>query len=361
MSNIEVSHVTHIITSLDRGGAEKQLLILCEEQSKLGLICNVIYLKGQGELVKEFEKFGIKVEKLTSIGEFVSMYRTIRSNGKLLIHSHLPRAEILGLLMVIFTPITFVVSRHNAEAFYKSAPKKISVFLSRAILKRANKVIAISQAVKKYLLDHDEIADKDVTKIEVVYYGYDAKAVPSKMEKVNTYPDKFNAGTISRLVEQKDLITLISGFEKFHRECPESQLTIVGEGEERTNLSKVILERGLSESVKLLGRSKEVIEYLCSLDVFILSSKYEGFGLVLLEAMQCNVPILCTDVSAIPEVVGGNYPGLFQVGNSGQLSELLGNCLNPKFTDLLTSEYRLRLAIFEPEQMARNVVSLYRQ
>jgi glycosyltransferase involved in cell wall biosynthesis len=140
----------------------------------------------------------------------------------------------------------------------------------------------------------------------------------------------------------------------------EAELFIVGEGVEKDNLVELTLELGINEKVHWLGRTPFVNEFLSQLDLFVLPSIYEGFGLVLLEAMQANKPILATNNSSIPEVLSKDYVGLFETSNVEKLSGLIKKVLlEDTFAKQLVSNYSKRLDIFKPEVMAEKLLHVY--
>ena len=107
--------ITHIITTIERGGAEKQLLTLVSEQVQSGLKVEVFFLKGKPDLKKEFEKFGVIVNS-SLVGK--NFLKQIYLLSKFLdkntspIHAHLPKSELLAAIVV--RNKYFVFSRHNA-------------------------------------------------------------------------------------------------------------------------------------------------------------------------------------------------------------------------------------------------------
>ena len=359
MKKTALPKVVHIITTLERGGAEKQLVILCKEQIRIGLKCSVLYLKGDGELESELISNGINTMKLNSALKYYQFIKQMFIDKKMILHAHLPRAEVLAYLTIILLKRNFFVSRHNTEKFYPSKPIFISSAISRIILSRSSRVIAISEAVKKHIIENDEIFSNQTNKISVIHYGYDPDFNNESNAKRDYLQHKFMVGSISRLTAQKDLGTLIQAFAIFNRSYPESELVILGEGEDRKKLSELISQLEIAKSVTLPGRSEDVHEFLNKLDVFVLSSRYEGFGLVLLEAMQSNVPILCTNISALPEVVGENFPGLFEVGDIARLSKLLLDSVDLPFARSLTKGYQAQLKKFDPRSMAQKYLIIY--
>jgi glycosyltransferase involved in cell wall biosynthesis len=140
----------------------------------------------------------------------------------------------------------------------------------------------------------------------------------------------------------------------------DAELFIVGDGVEKDNFVELTVELGISKRVHWLGRTPFVNDFLSQLDLFVLPSIYEGFGLVLLEAMQANKPILATNNSSIPEVLGKDYMGLFQTSNVEKLSGLIRKVhLEDAFAKKLVSNYASRLDIFKPEIMAEKLLRVY--
>lgn len=355
--------VLHIITTIERGGAENQLLVLVNEQIKLGYKVFVLPLKGKLELKAEFESIGAKVipELLNSPFplQLIKAGR-MRSLNFDVVHSHLPRAELLSL--VFFSRAKLITTKHNAETFLPNGPKLISRILARTNYVCVNSTICISQAVKNYLIDQYEIPEFS-PKASVVYYGTPRNPMagnslinlPSLSRK-----SKIILGTVSRLEAQKDLRTLIRAFAQFKERYPFSSCEIVGAGSELNALKNLVDELGVTDSVKFVGRTALIHEKISSWDIFILTSKYEGFGMVLLEALQCGRPIVASNNSAIPEVLGKNYPWLFSTGHASDLLQKILGLIedSEKFDFLAFAESRLNL--FEPKRMALALEAVYR-
>jgi glycosyltransferase involved in cell wall biosynthesis len=111
-------------------------------------------------------------------------------------------------------------------------------------------------------------------------------------------------------VRQKGLDVLIHAMSAVVRELPEARLRIAGEGKERPELEELIRRLGLERSVELLGHRTDVPELMRSAWMLVHAARWEGFGLVFLEAMGQGLPVVATRVGAIPEIVAHRETGL---------------------------------------------------
>jgi glycosyltransferase involved in cell wall biosynthesis len=357
--------IIHLITTIERGGAEKQLLTLVREQVRFELNVEVFYLKGTPELKQEFENCGAAINQSLLKKSFIQQVFTLRkylNQDQAPVHAHLPKSELLASLSC--SKGRFIFTRHNSEAFWPGAPKILSNVLSRFVAKRAASGVCISNAVKDYVTQRGELSKE--FDLKTIYYGFekikqlDTNALAEIKDQLIVKPGVLRVGSIGRLVRQKDYPTLLSAMKQIIDSGIDAELFIVGEGAEKDNFVKLTLELGIHERVHWLGRTPFVNEFLSQLDLFVLPSIYEGFGLVLLEAMQANKPILATNNSSIPEVLSKDYAGLFETSNVEKLNGLIRKVLlEDTFAKQLASNYSKRLDSFKPEVMAEKILYLY--
>ena len=352
--------IHHVITTINRGGAENQLLVLVREQIKLGMEVSVLYLKGDPELEQDLSDAGAQVlhdiANKHPIIQFLKL-RLISRSQETLLHAHLPRAELLTRFSSSKNP--FVVSRHNAEPFFPGAPQSLSSFLSRLVTEKAKQVIAISYAVSNFISLKNEVSDP--RKITVIHYGYQPSPFVDRLTAKVELKKKSGIciGTISRLTRQKDLPTLFSAFAQFLSLHPDSKLLMVGGGEEKNSLVNLAEELGIAENIEWVGRTSEIQEYLSRMDVFVLSSLYEGFGLVLLEAMDAGVPVIASNNSAIPEVLGTDFPGLASTGDVQDFLEKMNQLVDVENRKHVLQVQNVRLGIFKADLMCSKIASVY--
>jgi glycosyltransferase involved in cell wall biosynthesis len=354
-----MTSILHIITTINRGGAENQLLILAEEQVLRGEKVGLVFLKNTAELEADFKQIGVEVVSqfadLNPLRQVILLRRYLSSQDTI-VHAHLPRAELIARFSV--AQHIFIVSRHNAEAFFPGAPKILSIILSRFVTRRSNLCIAISHAVRNYLHSSNEISPKTIS--AVVHYGYQKRRVLKSRTLSDGIKD-FRIGTIARLVNQKDYPTLLRAFAIITEKIPQATLSIVGAGPLESNLKKLADELGIRNRVEWLGRRSDIDNFLQNIDLFLLTSVYEGFGLVLLEAMGNQVPIIAARNSAIPEVIGNFPDSLFETGNYLDLSKRILANFSEDSRAFIVQRQLLRLNDFDSVFMCNKILSLYKQ
>lgn len=347
--------VLHIITTIDRGGAENQLLLLAREQVKLGLEVTVIPLKGTNELELDFKNYGIMINSnLQEFGFFKqALYLKRICKTFNVVHGHLPRAE---LACAIAKPKTLIVSKHNCEKFWPSGPRSISKILSNFVQWRSKRVIAISETVKRFLVSNEEVKEEKVT---VVHYGYDptiSYANSETIDEVKRYP---LIGTISRLVPQKDIPTLLRSFNLIKAEFPAALLLIIGDGPLKKELQEYAKKMNISQNIEWVGRCNNPLSYLNQLDVFVMTSLYEGFGLVVLEAMSKDVPVIASRNEAFSEIFADSDKQLFPVGDEISLANLVIKSLEKSTRISILRSQKTIFTKYNVERMIRNMQKVY--
>lgn len=355
--------VVHVITTIMRGGAENQLLEVVKEQATAGHDVEVIFLKGKPELADKFSKVGALINSTISnrrIGIQFLLLRRLLRNQKFIIHAHLPRAEILCALTVGRSRLFF--TRHNSEPFFPGAPRPICILLSRVVCNRSIAGIAITNAVRNYAISSKEVSSK--YPLVVIHYGYTptcqaSRSVGNKSMYFSDQSKPLQVVTVGRLVKQKDHKTLITSVAELRKSGKNVVLTIIGDGPLRSDLQRLSDKLGVSRSVEFAGRIQNPIELLKKADVFVLPSIYEGFGLVLLEAMDCGLPIIAADNTCIPEVLG-EAGMLFRTGDSVDLASKILRFFDSELRATYSKRSSVRLTEFNPQKMSEALLGVYR-
>ena len=228
-----------------------------------------------------------------------------------------------------------VVWIHNSIPNLKKSEGKIKRFGKR--LEKYDRIVAICDEMKEELKDiYPNLKDKIIR----IYNPFNFSRVLNLKDDMSELTEKdkelLNEDyciTISRLdTVQKDYKTLLKAFKILKSKGINKKLYIVGDGPSKEEIENMIKEYDLIEEVKLLGRFKNPYVWLNNADFFIHSSKYEGFGLVLIEAAILDKLIISSNCPVGPtEILENGKSGiLFNVGDSQELAEKIEKVLNDK-------------------------------
>jgi len=204
--------------------------------------------------------------------------------------------------------------------------------------------------------------------IEVIHYGYDKSieiatdesnaSVKNESFHQDTGGDYF-IGTVARLVKEKDLETLISAFSLVNAEHPNTRLLIVGGGYLEQDLKRYAEELRINDQITWAGSVEDTSKFYRMMSIFVLASRTEGFGLVLLEAMSYGLPIIGSDSPAIPEILGSSTGLIFETGNAEDLAEKISKIITSKSENEFGRASTHRLKHFAPSRMCQEIMNIY--
>ncbi|ANZ56476.1 glycosyltransferase family 4 protein [Lactobacillus helveticus] len=174
-----------------------------------------------------------------------------------------------------------------------------------------DKIVCISDAEKESAL-REKICKP--SKLQVIYNGIDLeeieKTTPMSRDQLGIPDDAFVVGMVGRLSKQKAPDTFVKAAKLIKEKIPNAFFLMVGDGELRDQIEKLINQYNLSSSFLITGWVDNPTAYMKIMDVGMLLSRWEGFGLVLPEYMACGVPIVATNVDAIPNIVTNGVNGM---------------------------------------------------
>lgn len=245
-----------------------------------------------------------------------------------------------------------VIGVHHAFGDYTRAPRRwlANAFRQRLLL------LGVSNAVRDDI--RRQLPAWPAERIQTLYNRIDVDVVRAQLlpraaarEALQLPADAWIVGNVGRLHPDKDQATLIRAFALARDRLPAGAcLAIMGTGELADDLKRLAIELGVAGQVRFLGQVPGARRYFRAFDLFVLSSDHEPFGMVLLEAMAADLPILCSDCGGGKEVVG-NPAALFPLGDAatlaGRLVTQAGSSPNTAAPD------RLR-ALFSDEAARRN-------
>jgi glycosyltransferase involved in cell wall biosynthesis len=358
--------VVHMTKVKGIGGCEQHLLALLPVLRERGIDARFLSLDAGGDserFHRALDDRGVPWQRVPC-GADVSpllagrVFRAVRAERPDLVHTHMVHADAYGSLAAHTLGTPFVSTRHNDDR-YLLGPFR---YVDRALMRGVKKIVAISDAVREFHVRSGLPAEKLVT----IHYGLDEPpATPSELtpEQAGIPAGVPLVLAIGRLIEQKDHATLLAAFARLRDAQPDAHLGILGWGPLEQATRERAAALGLDGRVVIPGRV-EPRDWLARADVFAHTSRWEGFGIVLLEAMLAGLPVVATGVSAVPEIVADGRTGyLVPAGDAtalaGRLAELLAD---PARGRMLGETGRARaLAEFSVAHMADRTLEVYEE
>jgi glycosyltransferase involved in cell wall biosynthesis len=365
--------VLQLITSLERGGAENHLLALLTHADRQAFQLETAVLCGEGELVPVFREAGIPVHLLRSRTRFDPLalgrlVKLLRDGNFDILHSHLFRADIYAGLAVaqlgVRRPLV-VSTRHNDDRFFLNPFVGLIHYMVSA---QQDLIIAISDHIARFTVARGV---RDPGRVRRVYHGLEppvTRALEREGQRIRAElgvgADDFLVGNVGRLALQKGQRHLIAAMPLLLQRVPRAHAVIAGGGDLEDYLRDLAEEAGVAERVHVLGPRKDVPALMHAIDVFAMPSIWEGFGLVLLEAMAAGRPIVASRVATIPEVVVDGETGLLvPAGDPQALSDALADLADqPALAQQFGEAGRERLRRqFSIDKMVGDTELLYRE
>lgn len=220
----------------------------------------------------------------------------LKRAGGDLVHTHLVHADVYG---AVSTGTPIVSTKHNPDPF-RAGPWR---FAERALARRARRILAISEAVKRFSVDEVGLPAE---KIAVVHYGLDALPEPWAENPELPLGDGPLLLCVARLAPQKGVDTAIRALPSI----PDATLLVLGEGPERAKLEALARELGVGDRVRMPGRVGDVAALYRRCNVVVHPARWEGFGLAMLEGMLAGRPVVAARAGSAPELVADGMTGL---------------------------------------------------
>ena len=315
----------HVITHLPIGGAQDNTLYTIELLDKnkydISLCCNF-----EGDFVERAKIIkGVKlfnnpflyrdVSIYHDIRSFILLYKLFNKEAFTIIHTHSSKAGFLARIAAKINNTPIIIHTVHGFAFndfMNVFKKKFYIYVEKILAKWTNILVTVSNLNKKKIIDLNIAAEP---KLKNIYSGIDLKLFTNK--KNNEFRKELNLnsghillGSVGRLSFQKDPITMINAFDIVAKCFPNAHLALVGDGELRNNIVERIDQLHLNDRVHLTGNKNNPWKIYNSLDLFIMSSIYEGLGRSITEALSCGIPVVCTRVEGVPEIVRNNKTGI---------------------------------------------------
>lgn len=188
--------------------------------------------------------------------------------------------------------------------------------------------------------------------------------IEKKLEKkYKIKEDEIIIGVVGRLSEQKDPMTMIKAFELLNKEHSNTTLMYVGSGELEEEVKQYAKQAGLLDKIIITGWVTNVEKYIPAFDIAVLPSKWEGFGLVLIEYMACDKPIVATNVGGISNIIENGKNGLLtEIDNYKMLYENINELYeNNNLKERIIEENKIRRCNFDIQKVVQQNLQLFNE
>lgn len=270
-----MKHIVHLITGLQRGGAETVLVTLCKELAGYGHRQSVIFFKG-GPLEQELQALGIATYHVG----YITLFSTIKKLNPDCIHSLLWSANILARIIGKWLQIPTYCALHTVSEH----SGKLRNILDIVLPVHAQKYIAVSETVAT---SYKHIVPAQ--KIVIIENGIPLRG--TQVQEKNS--EVFTIGTVGRFVPVKNYALLLQATAKLYQEYKNIRLILVGHGPLENELRALTQQLGIQDIVTFVI-NQPAHAYYVLFDCFVQPSAYEGLSIALLEALQAHLPVIVT-------------------------------------------------------------------
>ncbi|WP_337916956.1 glycosyltransferase [Vibrio cholerae] len=319
--------IVFFITGLGMGGAETQVCNLIEQLAERGH--TILLLSLTGESVNKPKHSAVKLVELkmrkTPLGfvraywQVVSILRQFQPD---VVHSHMVHANIFARLLRTIAPIPRLV----CTAHSNNEGGKARMLAYRLTDRWCDVTTNVSQgAVEAFIAQRAAKSGRIVALhngVDLTKFTFNPVARERCRSELGLNANQTLLLSVGRLTAAKDYPNLLRAFAQLLKSQPNIRLAIIGQGELATQIAQMIEQLALASQVHLLGLRFDVADWMSAADCFVLSSAWEGFGLVVAEAMACERPVVATDCGGVAEVVG-DYGYLVPPSDSAKLADAI--------------------------------------
>ncbi|MBD2078540.1 glycosyltransferase [Leptolyngbya sp. FACHB-17] len=360
--------ISVFLPALAGGGAERAMLYLAVGLAERGWRVDLIVAEAKGAYLDrvppDVQLVDLKARFPVILSKTIALRRYLQQAQPAILFSALDilsSAYWARLGANVSTRLVMCVQTYLSEQFRNDQRQTFGKLRSRMVqwlYPKCDAIVAASWGTAK---DVAELTHLPLEQIQVIYNPVITEEVFQKSEEPLEHP-WFQLGEppvilgIGRLVSQKDFPTLIAAFAKVREQRP-ARLMILGEGEKRSSLEALIHTLGLDAEVALPGFTENPYAYLSRAAIFALSSRFEGFGNVVAEALACGVPVVSTDCPSGPaEILDyGKYGRLSPVGDAAAMTTAILTLLE---TPADRAALKRRSQLFERDRIVDQYVAL---
>jgi glycosyltransferase involved in cell wall biosynthesis len=362
-----------VIETLGRGGAEQLLVTMHRHLDRKRFEPGVACLFGPNPLTKDLRQLGIPVHELELTGPrdllagILRLRRLVREEQFDVVHTHLYYANVLGRLSA-WGRARVVTTLHNPDYTYEDPGTLL--FRGKKLLDRLtgkwinNALLAVSDDVRRDFERQLKFAG-----IEVIPNYIDIEAFEAALDRLDRQALRKAWGLrendvvvlhVGRLHPQKGQDLLIDAFVRARQLVPQLVLLLVGEGRLREGLEARIQTSGFGAAVRLKGAVSEATPYYKVADLFVFPSRYEAFGIAMLEAMAAGLPVVASKTGGIPELASEEAALFVPVGDVDRLATAIASlAVDPARRTCLGAAASMRAKAFDVRLQLPRLEKLY--
>jgi len=296
--------VVHVHRMRGIGGSERHLLTLLPALADRGIEPVFIGLDDPSWDPSDFyDALTVPAVRIPAPRDLdpLLLARLVRDARADVVHTHLVHADLYGGLAAKLRCATLVSTKHNDDPFRTGAFR----FVERGLARLADRVVTISDSLHRFTVERVGVP---AAKVETIHYGLDEPPRAWGTNPPDDVPhDARIVLAVSRLTRQKGIDVAVEALSFLPDDVV---LVVLGEGPERDALEELAREHVVESRVFLPGRVPDVAAWLRRASVYVQPARWEGFGLAVLEAMVCGLPVVATDVSSLPELVADGETGV---------------------------------------------------
>jgi glycosyltransferase involved in cell wall biosynthesis len=354
---VPIKRVCLLVLELPIGGLEKGVINLANGLMSHNINVRVIILENDDNtLIKDLRKdIDLRCLEYPLIIKLFFLRRLCKDS---IIHLHFWGGHVRPLYrLAIFGLKPIISTYHNDYTFMRGEFwTKVDKFLSFQL----DKMVAVSNTVKKYCT---EVVGIPESKVKIIYNGVENLRGNNKIH-IYHKTQITSIVTIARLIEQKNIITLIRGLNFIIHKGYKVHLYIVGDGPELNYLQQYVANEGLDNFITWYGEiinKKRIGKILQSSDLFISTSLWEGFPNSILEAMAEGLPIIASNIPPHHEALGDS--GIYF--STKDFQELGKNIIalleNRKQMEIMGRKNYMKARIFTIERYIEEHIMLYQK
>lgn len=292
------------------------------------------FLPWKDQMVEEIKQAGGNVicisadNNLSLLLKYKEVATYCKNNKIDLIHSHLPWSGFLSRLVFKKTGIPVVYTEHNIQERYHIATRKLNAFTFNWQSKAIGVSAAVSRSINEGINPNIPVQTL-LNGVNTEKFNRDDKAAIKIKKEYNIPQDALVIGNLAVFREQKDLVSWVKAFKIINKSFPDVYGLLVGAGPKEEEIKSLVKTNGLEERIILPGLQTNTFDYLSAMDIFMMSSKFEGLPIALLEAMSIGCAIVSTKAGGVAEVVRNETDGILsEVGDFDSLAKSCTQLLN---------------------------------